>query len=175
MADGNDRAARRDMSLASLLAGAAFTNADVGAVHCISEVVGGLYDLAHGLVCALYLPAVTEYSLSAAPERYAAVAAALGVDTAGLPAAGGAGAVTACAASAAPWHAAAVTGRRARRGPRRYRGALRGDDPRLRRPAAADRRPTSSRCCAQLDRTDRTGAQATGPPVRRRSRTRRAS
>lgn len=86
VADGKDRAARRDMSLASLLAGAAFTNADVGAVHCISEVVGGLYDLPHGLVCALYLPAVTEYSLSAAPERYAAVATALGVDTTDLPA-----------------------------------------------------------------------------------------
>ncbi|HSL96697.1 MAG TPA: iron-containing alcohol dehydrogenase, partial [Thermoleophilia bacterium] len=78
VADGGDRAARRDMALASLLAGAAFTNADVGAVHCIAEVVGGLYDLPHGLVCALYLPPVVEFSAAAAPERYAAVAAALG-------------------------------------------------------------------------------------------------
>ena len=84
--DGKDRAARRDMSLASLLAGVAFTNADVGAVHCIAEVVGGLYDLPHGLICAMYLPTLTEYSLAAAPERYAAVAAALGADTGGLPA-----------------------------------------------------------------------------------------
>ncbi|RPI30364.1 MAG: iron-containing alcohol dehydrogenase, partial [Actinomycetota bacterium] len=78
VADGGDRAARRDMALASLLAGAAFTNADVGAVHCIAEVVGGLYDLPHGLVCALYLPPVVEFSAAAAPERYAAVAEALG-------------------------------------------------------------------------------------------------
>jgi alcohol dehydrogenase len=65
------------MALASLLAGAAFTNADVGAVHCIAEVVGGLYDLPHGLVCALYLPPVVEFSAAAAPERYAIVAGAL--------------------------------------------------------------------------------------------------
>ena len=85
VADGGDRAARRDMSLASLLAGAAFTNADVGAVHCLSEVVGGRFELAHGLICAMYLPAATAFSFTAAPERYAAVAAALGADVAGLP------------------------------------------------------------------------------------------
>ena len=85
VAEGKDRAARHDMSLASLFAGAAFTNADVGAVHCISEIVGGLYDLPHGLVCAMYLPAVAEFSLDAAPERFAAVARALGADTTDLP------------------------------------------------------------------------------------------
>jgi alcohol dehydrogenase len=78
VADGDDGAARRDMALASMLAGAAFTNADVGAVHCIAEVVGGLYDLPHGLVCALYLPPVVEFSAPAAAESYAAVAEALG-------------------------------------------------------------------------------------------------
>ncbi len=78
VADGGDGAARRDMALASMLAVAAFTNADVGAVHCIAEVVGGLYDLPHGLVCALYLPPVVEFSASAAAESYAAVAEALG-------------------------------------------------------------------------------------------------
>ena len=77
VADGRDRPARRDLALASLLAGAAFTNADVGAVHCIAEIVGGLYDLPHGLVCALYLAPVVEFSAGAAPERYAAVAEAL--------------------------------------------------------------------------------------------------
>jgi alcohol dehydrogenase len=82
--DGKDHAARRDLSLASLLAGAAFTNADVGAVHCISEVVGGLFDLPHGLVCAMYLPAVSEFSLKGAPERYASVASALGENVVGL-------------------------------------------------------------------------------------------
>jgi alcohol dehydrogenase len=92
VADGGDRVARREMALASLLAGAAFTNADVGAVHCIAEVVGGLYDLPHGLVCALYLPSVVEFSAAAAPQRYAAVAEALGAggaasDAAPVPAA----------------------------------------------------------------------------------------
>jgi alcohol dehydrogenase len=84
--DGKDSAARRDMSLASLLAGAAFTNADVGAVHCISEVVGGLYDLPHGLICGMYLPTLAEFNLDAAQERYASVASALGADVIELPA-----------------------------------------------------------------------------------------
>ncbi len=84
--NGKDRAARRDMCLASLLAGAAFTNADVGAVHCISEVVGGLYDLPHGLVCAMYLPTLSEFNLDTAEERYASVASALGADVLSLPA-----------------------------------------------------------------------------------------
>ena len=84
VADGDDRDARRDLSLASLLAGAAFNNSDVGAVHCLSEIVGGHFDLPHGLICAMYLPAVAAFSFAAAPERYAAVAAALGADVAGL-------------------------------------------------------------------------------------------
>ena len=86
-ADGGDRSARRDMMLASLLAGAAFTNADVGAVHCIAEIVGGLYDLPHGLACALYLPAVTKFSAAHAAARYVEVAAALGIPAGDLSAA----------------------------------------------------------------------------------------
>ena len=90
VADGSDAEARRDMSMASLLAGAAFTNADVGAVHCLSEIVGGHYDLPHGQICAMYLPASAAFNLEAMPERYAAVAAALGADVAGVPAGRGA-------------------------------------------------------------------------------------
>jgi len=85
--DRADVAARRSMMLASTLAGAAFTNSDVGAVHCLAEIIGGMYDLPHGLVCAMYLPGFTEFSAPGAPERYAAAARALGVQTGGFSAA----------------------------------------------------------------------------------------
>lgn len=92
-ADGADRSARRDTILASLLAGAAFTNADVGAVHCIAEIVGGICDLPHGLVCALYLPTVTKFSAAYATARYAEVGAALGIPAGDLTAHGASGAL----------------------------------------------------------------------------------
>ena len=42
--------------LASLIAGMAFSNADVGAVHCLAEAIGGLYDTPHGVANAVFLP-----------------------------------------------------------------------------------------------------------------------
>ncbi len=159
VADGNDGEARRDMSLASLLAGAAFTNADVGAVHCLSEVVGGHYDLPHGQICAMYLPASAAFNLEAMPERYAAVAAALGADVAGVPA----GARRrgrrrrAQGPAARPRRPHAGRSRRARRRPREHGGALRRDGDALRGPASRRHRPTSSPCSSSR-------TPAGGPP-----------
>lgn len=76
-ADGADRPARYDVTLGSLLAGVAFGNSDVGAVHCISETLGGFYDIPHGVANAIYLPIVVEYNLSAEPERFGHIARAL--------------------------------------------------------------------------------------------------
>ena len=52
--DGDDEA-REAMARASTLAGLAFGNADVAAVHCLSEAIGGLYDAPHGLTNAVLL------------------------------------------------------------------------------------------------------------------------
>lgn len=79
--NGQDREARRGMMLGSLLAGMAFRNADVAAVHCLAEALGGRYDTPHGVANAVFLPYVFAYNASADPRRHAAVAAALGVDT----------------------------------------------------------------------------------------------
>ncbi len=79
--DGADRKARSDMLLGSLLAGIAFINADVGAVHCLGESLGGVFDTPHGLACAVFLPAVMEFNAVADPSKHAKVASALGVDT----------------------------------------------------------------------------------------------
>jgi alcohol dehydrogenase len=84
VADGADRGARSDMLLGSLLAGISFGNADVGAVHCLGESLGGVFDTPHGLACAVFLPAVLEFNAVAEPARHARVAAALGVETSGM-------------------------------------------------------------------------------------------
>lgn len=84
-ANGANRQARYDMSLGSLLAGVAFGNSDIGAVHCMGEAIGGLYDVAHGIAMAIYLPVVAEFNAIACPEKFAVVAEALGEDVSGLP------------------------------------------------------------------------------------------
>jgi len=64
---------------ASTLAGMAFGNADVGAVHCLSEAIGGLLDLPHGLLNAVLLVPVLAHHGPAAMPRLAGLARAVGV------------------------------------------------------------------------------------------------
>lgn len=59
--DPNDASHRSEMMKASTLAGIAFGNADVGAVHCLSESIGGLFDHPHGLLNAQLLVPVMRY------------------------------------------------------------------------------------------------------------------
>lgn len=82
--DGSNVKARYDMMIGSLLAGVAFSHADVAAVHCLAEALGGLYDTPHGVGNSMFLPAVTAYNLQADPARHARAAAACGLDTTGL-------------------------------------------------------------------------------------------
>ena len=77
--DGSDRNAREAMMLGSTLAGVAFSNASVALVHGMSRPIGAFYHVPHGLSNAMLLPAVTEYSIPAAPARYADCARAMGV------------------------------------------------------------------------------------------------
>lgn len=82
--EGDSLWARRDMMLGSLMAGIAFTNSYLGAVHSFSERLGGFYDIPHGIANAIFLPFVTEFNISADYEKHAAVAAAMGIDTYGM-------------------------------------------------------------------------------------------
>ena len=72
-------AAREAMMLGALQAGLAFSNASVALVHGMSRPIGGHFHVAHGLSNAMLLPAVTEYGLDAALDRYAEAGRALGV------------------------------------------------------------------------------------------------
>ncbi|NLK18642.1 MAG: iron-containing alcohol dehydrogenase [Synergistaceae bacterium] len=77
--DGSDMEAREGMLLGSLLAGVAFSHSDVASVHCLAEALGALYDAPHGACNAIALPAVMEFSMDEAVERYARVASCLGL------------------------------------------------------------------------------------------------
>ena len=77
--NGGDRDAREQMMLGSTLAGVAFSNASVALVHGMSRPIGAAYHVPHGLSNAMLLPAVTEFSIPAAAERYADCARAIGV------------------------------------------------------------------------------------------------
>jgi alcohol dehydrogenase len=77
--EGANEDARAGMLTGSLLAGIAFSHADVASVHCLAEALGGLYDLPHGVCNAIALPVVMEYNMDYALERYARLAEALGV------------------------------------------------------------------------------------------------
>jgi len=70
--------------LGSLLAGLAFSNASLGAVHAMAHSLGGFSDLPHGECNALLLEHVIDYNFEACPERYEAIGRMMGVDPAGL-------------------------------------------------------------------------------------------
>lgn len=60
--DGRDEQARYEMLEGSLLAGLCFGSADVAAVHCLAEALGGLYDTPHGVANAVFLPHVLRFN-----------------------------------------------------------------------------------------------------------------
>lgn len=74
----NNELAREKMMLGSTLAGIAFSNASVALVHGMSRPIGAFFHVPHGLSNAMLLPLITEFSIQAAPERYADCAKAIG-------------------------------------------------------------------------------------------------
>ncbi len=75
--DGADLPARRAMLQGATLAGMAFANAPVAAVHALAYPLGGHFHVPHGLSNALVLLPVLEFNLAAAGPLYAELAPAL--------------------------------------------------------------------------------------------------
>jgi alcohol dehydrogenase class IV len=73
-----NKKAREGMMLAACQGGMAFANSSVCLVHGMSRPIGALYHVAHGLSNAVLFPAVVEYSIPGAPERYATVSRTMG-------------------------------------------------------------------------------------------------
>jgi alcohol dehydrogenase class IV len=70
----NNAAAREAMMLGATQAGLAFSNSSVALVHGMSRPIGAHFHVPHGLSNAMLLPAITRFSVAAAPERYAEAA-----------------------------------------------------------------------------------------------------
>ena len=68
---GSDREARSAMLLGSMLAGQAFANAPVAAVHALAYPIGGHFGVAHGLSNALVLPHVLRFNAPSCGALYA--------------------------------------------------------------------------------------------------------
>lgn len=85
--NGEDAEARREMALASHVAGRAFSNAGLGAAHAVAMAAGAAFHTPHGETVGAVLPAVVRYNRPSAPERYADVARWLGAEGEGAPAA----------------------------------------------------------------------------------------
>ena len=65
----NDIQAREDMAIGSLFGGIALANAKLGAVHGFAGVIGGMFSIPHGIVCAQLLPYVVKANIHALKER----------------------------------------------------------------------------------------------------------
>lgn len=73
--DGKNIAARGAMLLGSMLAGQAFANSPVAAVHALAYPIGGTFHVPHGLSNALVLPHVLRFNAPDAAHLYAEIAA----------------------------------------------------------------------------------------------------
>ena len=72
--DGSNLEARSQMLLGSMLAGMAFANSPVAAVHALAYPIGALFHVPHGLSNALVLTQVLRFNLPEAEALYAELA-----------------------------------------------------------------------------------------------------
>jgi alcohol dehydrogenase len=61
------------MAVASTMAGVAFSNSMVGAVHAIGHALGGVCHVPHAVAMTILLPHVMRYNLERCTEAYAAL------------------------------------------------------------------------------------------------------
>jgi alcohol dehydrogenase len=72
--NGKNLAARQAMLFGAMLAGQAFSNAPVAAVHALAYPIGGIFHVPHGLSNSLVLPHVLRFNLPGAAPLYAELA-----------------------------------------------------------------------------------------------------
>ncbi len=71
---GSDIKARENMLLGSLMAGIAFANAGVTAVHAFAYPLGGMFHVPHGMANSLMLPVIIKFNAPAMKDRFGHVA-----------------------------------------------------------------------------------------------------
>jgi alcohol dehydrogenase len=78
--NGNDIEARTQVAMGSLYGGLCLAPVNTAAVHALAYPLGGEFHVPHGVSNAVLLPHVLAFNLSACPDRYAAIALAMGVE-----------------------------------------------------------------------------------------------
>lgn len=81
---GRNIVARENMAMANVLAGMAFSNSGVTAVHAMAYPLGAVSHAPHGVVNGLLLPHVMDYNLPVSSQRMAHIARMMGIDTQGM-------------------------------------------------------------------------------------------
>ncbi len=84
VSDGSNKDARNAMAEGALLAGIAFGNSGVAAVHALAYPLGARFHVSHGIANGLLLPYVMECNLSAEPSKYSHIAEILGIPIKGM-------------------------------------------------------------------------------------------
>lgn len=79
----DDIDARSNMALGAMLAGQAFANAPVGAVHAMAYPLGAIFHVPHGLSNSLMLAPVLKFNASEAAPLYAELGDVIGADSTG--------------------------------------------------------------------------------------------
>jgi len=70
--------------VAQYVAGMAFSNVGLGVDHGMAHPLSALFDVPHGVACAMLLPTVMRFNMPAAKEKYVDIAKACGVYEMGM-------------------------------------------------------------------------------------------
>jgi len=81
---GRDIEARCNMALAATMAGLSFSDPGVVHGHSIAQTFGPLYNIPHGLSCAMTLPYIMSFYRPVAMDKLCKIAEALGLNVHGL-------------------------------------------------------------------------------------------
>ena len=84
VAYGQDVEARYYMAMSAMLAGLSYGAESAGAVHAMTQTMGGIFPVHHGIAVGSTLVPVMEYNWMGEPAKYARMAQALGVPTYGM-------------------------------------------------------------------------------------------
>ena len=74
-----DPKGREQMALGQYIAGMGFSNVGLGIDHSMAHPLSAVYDIPHGMACAILLAPVLKFNAPATGERYREIARAMGV------------------------------------------------------------------------------------------------
>ncbi len=75
----NKPSGREGMALGQYIAGMGFSNVGLGIAHSMAHGLSALYDMPHGMACAILLPVAMKFNATATGSRYREIARAMGV------------------------------------------------------------------------------------------------